>query len=811
MSGEFDPRSPQRGVGSSASPAADSSVLPGSREQLVPAVEFAPHAGLFRTWLQRTSGKNGQARLELLALALLLLTAIIVEVAIAGWLQVQAYLAFNTSAQDLGTFNQAFATTVSFGHFFYYTTDLPTGNNGQLFASHFSPTLLLLVPFYALAPGPETLLVMKQAVIAIAAFPLFAFARRRLNSAGLAILISVLYVFNPVVMSIDWSNFDPEVLLPLTVISTVYLYDTRRYSAFLLTWIAALGVIEASAPLLIVLAVAAILSSLAPSILTSPERSQVGRRWLVIASLVAVGWLVLSLAVLSSLSPLGGAFGDAYARHFTVLGANSVPQVFSVALLHPGRALAAAQYAGQTKVVYLLVVFGAVGFFPLIGRLRYLLPMLLWIGLALLSNGSSFYMLGAEYAAFVVPFGFLGLVTGIEALGAKEFWWDRVSKVGSRLWSRLSRVPQSKQAPTTSITRPMKVSANRAHELDMTAASGRRSSFGWDRTDNRGLVASIVAILFISFVIAEATTSPLLLHPADEVPWNTYALPTVSEHDQLVHRLVDLIPPTASVLTTTQLFPEVSGRLNAFVVPGEGLMAGNRTVPGVINGYLERVNWVLLDYRLDWAPAVETQFLGNLSDFGVYATADGAYLLERGWTGAPVLFVPEVQYFSPSDLTLGDSTLDYSSSTQYGPSIHHSAQRGNGTVWKGPGFFWLGPGRYTATIWWAVTWPAGPATPRVEVQFRHNIEIVTTTPFAPTTAGVHYSVQAVTTGAFVPIANASLTPAAHLAGAFSGNTTVGFSWDGIGTLSFPGTVLAEQVSVYLYAVSIEQTSATTPA
>ena len=81
--------------------------------------------------------------------------------------------AFLTSGFDLGIFNQAFSTTIHQHRFFYETGDLSFNPNGNFFGVHFSPILFILLPFYAIYPSPETLLVMQTVILALGALPVY--------------------------------------------------------------------------------------------------------------------------------------------------------------------------------------------------------------------------------------------------------------------------------------------------------------------------------------------------------------------------------------------------------------------------------------------------------------------------------------------------------------------------------------------------------------------------------------------------------------------------------------------------------------
>jgi uncharacterized membrane protein len=86
--------------------------------------------------------------------------AVFVYIIVMSSIAILKQYAFLTSGFDLGIFNQAFHTTLFDGKLFYETGDLSFNPGGSFFGVHFSPILFLLLPFYAIHPSAENLLVM---------------------------------------------------------------------------------------------------------------------------------------------------------------------------------------------------------------------------------------------------------------------------------------------------------------------------------------------------------------------------------------------------------------------------------------------------------------------------------------------------------------------------------------------------------------------------------------------------------------------------------------------------------------------------
>ncbi|TMB60347.1 MAG: DUF2079 domain-containing protein [Chloroflexi bacterium] len=74
-------------------------------------------------------------------------------------LSVLRHVTYHSFGPDLGIFDQVFWNTTQ-GRLFESTMSLVQPQPHSYLADHFSPIYLLLVPFYALIPRPQTLLVI---------------------------------------------------------------------------------------------------------------------------------------------------------------------------------------------------------------------------------------------------------------------------------------------------------------------------------------------------------------------------------------------------------------------------------------------------------------------------------------------------------------------------------------------------------------------------------------------------------------------------------------------------------------------------
>ncbi len=626
---------------------------------------------------------------------------VLCDILILCWIQVMAYYSYYTFSQDFGSFNQSFFTTVHNHLLLYYTANIPAGSNGTFMSIHFMPLAFLVLPFYAIAPGPATLLVIKVVALAAGAFPAFGIAHRRLGSPRWGAFLGTIYLLSPITMTLGWIDFDMEVFLPFMILCAIYFLIQRRYIAFLTFWILSLATIETVIPFLLLFILVALLGSfLGPKLLSQSARNR-ERFALVVALGLAIGWFLLAFLTLRYFSAVGGPFGSGYASHYQVLGAQSFEQVIPQALLHPNLAGAALSYQGSNKLAYVVLLFGCLAFLSFLGELRYLVPVFGWIALALLSNTAAMYSFGSQYLGYVSPFVFAGAIGGIA--------WARI-QISGRAVVSTTQPPDGR-------------------------STARLRHWRLPRADE----TLVPGVLVVALVVAVAIGNPLLPHPAASLSSIQYGLPSPDAHTKLLDRIISLIPPTASVLTTSHLFAQVSDRPNAYVLPTAQSYAGTNSYVGALDQFINDSNYVLLDFTLDGYNSQVMQGLGNYSGFGIEAASDGVFLLLRGWTGPPL-----PGFTTPNTVTYPASSLAFTSNKnlilhQSNGSFEYNASKASKsvTLWIGPSVNRVVPGEYNLTV----TYRLDPSTTGPLVRLRATETPLTVTPvqYLNTSTGHHYT------------------------------------------------------------------------
>jgi uncharacterized membrane protein len=129
----------------------------------------------------------------------------------------------------------------------------------DLFGDHTSFVLLLAVPLYWVHDAPQTLLVLQPILLAAAALPVYAVARRLLGGTSLATVLATLlagaYLCNPALQQGDLEQFHPEAFLVLGVALALFAAIRSHRRLLWVSVVACLLVKEDTAALIVPLGV----------------------------------------------------------------------------------------------------------------------------------------------------------------------------------------------------------------------------------------------------------------------------------------------------------------------------------------------------------------------------------------------------------------------------------------------------------------------------------------------------------------------------------------------------------------------------
>ncbi len=319
-----------------------------------------------------------------------------------AWLAILRHASFNSSAFDLGIYDQVVWNTLH-GRFYFYTT---TGQPLLHFSNHADPSLIFVAPFYLLFDSPVTLLVLQAAVIGLGGLPVFWLARQLLNSNFAAISLLVAYLSFPSLQIVPLWDFHPPALATGLLLYAFYFMVRRKYGWFLLFAAIAMGFKE-QIPLVVAF--------------MGLYLVVVERRWRIGALTIAVAaayFLVIMYWVIPANSVIGKHL---FLGYYADLGSTPA-EIIITAVTRPDIVLK--NLWQPAKLAYLRDILAPFGFLPLLG-----LPVLL-IGLPSLAinllsaNPAMHDATQAQYISTVAPWLAMGAVFGLRTLhrwGTRRF------------------------------------------------------------------------------------------------------------------------------------------------------------------------------------------------------------------------------------------------------------------------------------------------------------------------------------------------------------------------------------------------------
>jgi uncharacterized membrane protein len=545
---------------------------------------------------------------------------------------------FSSFAWDLGTFDQAFYTTLFHGKLFYYTPELLFNTSGSYFAVHFSPILFFFLPLYIIYPSAITLLILKSFILALGALPLFMLAKESLKSEKAAFMLAITYLLYPPLQGANWFDFQPQVLLPLLIFSSIYFMLKKRWKLYFITTLLALMVEEHIAFIVLIIAVYYLVTSRPWHIPKSIKHLQMNKHLVLLVTIgLSIIWFLAAKYVMG-LFPIESAFLEEYkaVNNWEILGIEGDPLSMPLhVLLNPQSAFQALLYDYPVKFLYILLLFGPLLFLPFRSKISIIVFILL--APFLLSNFRAYYTIGCHYPLYIIPLVFLAI---IEVLSQKV----RLRDV----------IPTLKNI-------------------------------------------TVVAILFI---VSTSPISPFATTFIDDAIFWYPSLRPLDERVESLHEIIELIPPNASILTQNHVFPHVSNRLKAYVIPiARWTTPMNAPVINYLKRLIDESEYVLLDlgHRGNSTLFVFEEITDN-DHFGVYAFAGKTVLFKRDFASTPT-FVPYSNYevfLAKRDLTIdfGQVVSDPSSKSNYVILCPKGPHKGS--VY-GP-YAYLPPGKFEATF-----------------------------------------------------------------------------------------------------------------
>jgi uncharacterized membrane protein len=244
----------------------------------------------------------------------------------------QRHNSFRTGGYDVGIFDQA---VWLLGH---SLEPFSTIRGRNVFGDHFQPALILLAPLGALGVTPTALFVLQSALLGAVAPALYALARARGASAGLALAVALLWLASPIT---QWGNlfeYHPETLVPLCLVLGALALERGRVAVFIATAVLASCAKEDVCLVYLLWGV----------LLTFGPRRRLG----ITLAVGAAAWFAFATKI--ALPAFGGSL-DFYSRRFAGDRGTSVGAVFVTVLEHPLRTIADTATPTNARILMTLI------------------------------------------------------------------------------------------------------------------------------------------------------------------------------------------------------------------------------------------------------------------------------------------------------------------------------------------------------------------------------------------------------------------------------------------------------------------------
>ena len=600
---------------------------------------------------------------------------------------------------DAGIITQAVASTAH-GHvapFFEYWDCLHKSRCSFLLV-HPALILYVAVPFYQLAPSTVTLFVLRSAVIALAAIPLYWLTRQTTGSSRKALFCAGMFLVWAPTFAGDAFSLHLESLFPLELFSLVALWQAGRYRLAFGVAGAAFLTYEVS-PLFVFLVGLFFLAPYVERILR-----RLWRRWRSRASsrssptgpfhALQDGWRIREIRYLIALLAASAAAYVVLSLFINVWGCRilsvSCPSVspgivgvFSNPSSPGFHSLNAILSSPPTvnNVEFWLILYALVGFLPLRSP-RALILSLPWIGWTFLTISSNFTVLGREYTLIAAGPIFIGLAYG------------------------LVRIPSSWIGQEREVTAPA-LGAEPSTPADPAPARARRRPFRWSRGVWIGVVTAVVIANGLLMPIDPAL-SDLGFRPGPPFVSNYFHHSLeIAPGFMWVEKLLTVVPYSATVSSPGSLFPLIANYPHAYV-PFSGSEA---SLPFNVSGGPQ---YVFVSTPVAGIGTNLTRNISNPALYGVRAYVGNSaigplFIYEQDYSLPAELFGPApsfapANYLPDAGLTVGPKgLLENNVSVPSGKVIADSGgPNSSGLVWSGPNVF-LPAGSYNLTIGLAVT------------------------------------------------------------------------------------------------------------
>jgi uncharacterized membrane protein len=143
-------------------------------------------------------------------------------------MSIRRYRGFNAFMLDLGNMSQAIWSATQ-GKALIVTRSFGTYSR---LAGHAEIIYFLIAPFYAIAPSPETLLILQALLYAAGTIPVFVLANRKLQNSKIALVFSAIYLLYPVAQTAVFFDFHGDTLAMPFLLLAIEAADRKAWRSY---------------------------------------------------------------------------------------------------------------------------------------------------------------------------------------------------------------------------------------------------------------------------------------------------------------------------------------------------------------------------------------------------------------------------------------------------------------------------------------------------------------------------------------------------------------------------------------------------
>ena len=487
--------------------------------------------------------------------------------------------AYQTHAEDMGIMMQALWNTTHGAPLHQTICNVVSDTNclGDVsrLAIHFEPIMAPLALLYALAPSAKTLQVTQVSIVALGAFPAYALASRKLQSAFAGVVFAALYLLFPSLNAAVTDDFHAVALAAPLLMFALYFLLTRNNIGFAIAAGLAIMTKEEVALSIAMIGLYAIFAL---------RRRRMGTA----VFAVAIAWVVMETLIMRQISPIGHS---PLTSRYGGLG-DSPGEIALYVLTHP-LTVVQRYLLDTSRIRYLAVLLGPVAFLALFSPTALVIGAPV-IGLNLLSSNAVMYSGYAQYSVELTPIIIFASVDGA----------DRLRKVLTPAYTDL--------------------------RARLAAWIERRRQLWRDyaaRIPQRARTLVLPSALLLALTLAPLTTSLVEQQRQAFLPiGRNYEWPEATAHVKLADQIIARIPASASVSAQSDLVPHLSNRRFVYLFPYRAAEADYILLDVTSN-----------PYPLSDAAAYVQNIWQTLTSglYKVVVAQDGYLLLQRGTVQEP--------------------------------------------------------------------------------------------------------------------------------------------------------------------------------